>query len=228
MQLLAVARDALDGKPPHNTTSSNLSQFQGEHDRGYQYDLSRDEHIVEAFAWRAADMTFQALQRRDVDGASWKSMQVDCWRLSTAHSQYLAVKAFYDDLAGPKAREALNAESIGILWKLFRLYSIGVIETAAHEFYASSALGVRQVEEAMRTTKPRLLAELRPHAVRLVDAWRLPDWLLDSSLGRYDGRAYEDLFFRASQLNPLNRVMPDLGKEDTAVSLTSGVGKSRL
>ncbi|KAJ9630340.1 hypothetical protein H2204_008405 [Knufia peltigerae] len=226
---LGVARDALGGKPPHNATSSNLSRFHALRGRGCRrYDLSRDEHVVEAFAWRAADMTFKTLRRRDEDGASWKSLQVDCWRLSTAHSQYLAVKAFYDDLTSAKTRQALNAESREILWKLFRLYSLVVIEMAAHEFYTSSALKVGQVEEAIHTTKPRLLAELRPHAVRLVDAWRLPDWLLDSSLGRYDGRVYEDLFFRATQLNPLNRFTPSLGKEDAGVGPNSGIGKSRL
>ena len=55
----------------------------------------------------------------------------------------------------------------------------------------------------------RLLEEIRPHAVRLVDAWRFPDWQLDSSLGRYDGKIYEDMFERASELNPLNALTID-------------------
>ena len=29
---------------------------------------------------------------------------------------------------------------------------------------------------------------------------------LDSALGRYDGRVYEDLYNRAHRLNPLNRI----------------------
>ena len=50
------------------------------------------------------------------------------------------------------------------------------------------------------------MAEIRRHAVRLVDAWSLPDYLLDSALGRSDGRVYEELFERASdrERNPLN------------------------
>ena len=55
----------------------------------------------------------------------------------------------------------------------------------------------------------RLLEEIRPHAVRLVDGWRFPDWQLDSSLGRFDGKVYEDLFERASEQNPLNRLTID-------------------
>jgi acyl-CoA oxidase len=45
--------------------------------------------------------------------------------------------------------------------------------------------------------------------VRLVDAWDFPDWQLDSSLGRKDGKVYEDMFYRASELNPLNDITVD-------------------
>jgi acyl-CoA oxidase len=50
------------------------------------------------------------------------------------------------------------------------------------------------------------MAEIRPHAVNLVDSWYIPDFLLDSALGRYDGKVYEDLFNRAHRLNPLNEI----------------------
>ena len=44
---------------------------------------------------------------------------------------------------------------------------------------------------------------------RLVDSWDFPDWQLDSSLGRHDGKVYEDMFYRASELNPLNKITVD-------------------
>lgn len=50
-----------------------------------------------------------------------------------------------------------------------------------------------------------LTARVRPHAVKLVDAFTLPDYLLDSALGREDGRVYEALFHRTRVLNPSNR-----------------------
>jgi len=52
----------------------------------------------------------------------------------------------------------------------------------------------------------QLMSEIRPHAVRLVDSWKVPDFLLDSALGRSDGKVYEDLFNRAHRLNPLNEI----------------------
>ena len=39
-----------------------------------------------------------------------------------------------------------------------------------------------------------LLAELRPDAVGLVDAWNFPDTTLASAIGREDGRVYESLY----------------------------------
>ncbi|KZZ97269.1 acyl-CoA oxidase [Ascosphaera apis ARSEF 7405] len=55
----------------------------------------------------------------------------------------------------------------------------------------------------------KLLKEIRTHAVALVDAWKIPRWYLDSSLGRSDGKVYEDLFRRASTENPLNEFTID-------------------
>ena len=48
-----------------------------------------------------------------------------------------------------------------------------------------------------------LLAEIRPNAVALVDAFKFPDYLLNSSLGRYDGKVYEDMTDRAAR-EPIN------------------------
>ncbi len=93
--------------------------------------------------------------------------------------------------------------------KLFRLYALHTLEQEASEFFSSSAVTVRQIQLARTKAVMKLLEEIRPHAVRLVDAWHFPDWQLDSSLGRYDGKVYEDLFKRASELNPLNALTID-------------------
>ncbi len=93
--------------------------------------------------------------------------------------------------------------------KLFRLYALHTLEQEASEFFSSSAVTVRQIQLARTKAVMKLLEEIRPHAVSLVDAWHFPDWQLDSSLGRYDGKVYEDLFKRASELNPLNALTID-------------------
>lgn len=49
-----------------------------------------------------------------------------------------------------------------------------------------------------------LLAEVRPSAVLLVDAFDHHDRVLNSVLGRYDGNVYENMFEWARN-SPLNR-----------------------
>ena len=190
--------------------------------------LSSDSDLVAAFAWRTSFLTFEALKHRDAEKNSWNSLLVDFWRLSTAHSQYLIVKNFYDALQSDSLRYELDSATIDVLHKLFRLYALHTLEKEASEFYSSSAVTVRQIQLARTKSVMKLLEEIRPHALRLVDAWQFPDWQLDSSLGRKDGKVYEDLFYRASELNPLNGLTIDpypnsnvLVKKDTTRSFKS-------
>ena len=170
---------------------------------------SDSSDLVAAFAWRTSYLTFEALKHRDVEKHSWNSLLVDFWRLSTAHSQYLVVKNFHDALQSESLRYELDSASVDVLHKLFRLYALHTLEKEASEFYSSAAVTVRQIQLARTKTVMKLLEEIRPHALRLVDAWQFPDWQLDSSLGRRDGKVYEDMFHRASELNPLNGLTID-------------------
>lgn len=208
--LLKSARSVLQGSAPENDTTRILRHFLQRQDIGAAFDvLSSETDLVAAFAWRTAFLTFEALRHRDEDKKSWNSLLVDFWRLSTAHSQYLVVKNFQATLNDPKTAEFLDPETVALLHKLFRLYALHTLEREASEFFASAATTVRQIQLARTKTVMTLLEEIRPHAVRLVDAWKFPDWQLDSSLGRYDGKVYEDMFFRASELNPLNKLTFD-------------------
>ena len=50
----------------------------------------------------------------------------------------------------------------------------------------------------------RLLSDIRPEAVALVDAYDYSDHALGSVLGRYDGEVYENLY-KWAQGSPLNK-----------------------
>ncbi|KAL1846075.1 hypothetical protein Plec18170_009426, partial [Paecilomyces lecythidis] len=169
-----------------------------------------DEELMGVLGWRAAHLTFETLKWANVPGQSRNGLLVDFWRSSTAHSQLLVVRGSYEHLKRleTQARQQLDVQTRQVLWKLYRLYALTVLVSATHELYASSALQVADIERANETIM-QLLSDIRPHAVRLVDAWKLPDWLLDSSLGRYDGEVYEDMFHRASRQNPLDRLVID-------------------
>lgn len=208
--LLKSARSVLKGDAPSNDTTTIFRNFLDKQDMGAAFDiLSNDADIVGAFAWRTSFLTFEALKHRDLEKNSWNSLLVDFWRLSTAHSQYLVVKNFYEALQSDSLRYELDDSTIELLHKLFRLYALHTLEKEASEFYSSAAVTVRQIQLARTKTVMKLLEDIRPHAVRLVDAWQFPDWQIDSSLGRYDGKVYEDMFHRASQLNPLNGLTVD-------------------
>lgn len=208
--LLKSARSVLKGQEPTNDTTAILKSFLDRQDMGAAFDvLSKDEDIVAAFAWRSAFLTFEALKHRDGDKQAWNDLLVDFYRLSRAHSQYMVVKNFYETLNSSSTTSDLDPDTLTLMHKLFRLYALHTLEQEASEFYTSSAVTVRQIMLARTHAVMALLKEIRPHAVRLVDSWDFPDWQLDSSLGRYDGKVYEDMFFRASEQNPLNGVTVD-------------------
>ena len=204
--LLKSARSVLAGTAGDNDTARILRNFLARRDIGAAFDiLASDSDLVDAFAWRVAYQTFEAHQHRDGEKQSWNSLLVDFYRLSKAHAQYMVVKSFHDALA---EKSSLDPEIITVLHQLFRLYALHTLEQESSEFFSSGATTVRQIQ-LTRKAVMKLLEEIRPHAVRLVDAWKFPDWQLDSSLGRYDGNVYEDLFHRASEVNPLNNVVFD-------------------
>ena len=208
--LLKSARAVLKGNAADNDTTRILKDFKKREDIGAAFDvLGSDSELVDAFAWRVAFFTFEALRHRDQDKQSWNSLLVDFWRLSTAQAQYMTVKNFHEGLESEATKKALDQDTLDLLRKLFRLFALNTLEKEASEFFMSAACTVRQITLAKTKTVMKLLDDIRPHAVRLVDTWKFPDWQLDSSLGRYDGKVYEDMFHRASELNPLNSVTFD-------------------
>ncbi|KAI5197545.1 acyl-CoA oxidase [Aureobasidium subglaciale] len=208
--LLKSARSVLKGNEPTNDTTHILANFLAKSDTGAAFNImDKDEDLVAAFGWRSAFLTFEALKHRDENKKAWNDLLVDFYRLSRAHSQYMVVKNFYEALNSSSVNSDLDPETRELMHKLFRLYALHTLESEASEFYTSAAVTVRQIQLARTNAVMKLLAEIRPHAIRLVDAWDFPDWQLDSSLGRHDGKVYEDMFYRASELNPLNAITVD-------------------
>lgn len=208
--MLKSARSVLNGEKPTNDTTQILSEFKARSNIGCAWDIiGSDDDLVSAFAWRTSYLTFEASKHRDEQKKPWNDLLVDFYRLSKAHAQYTIVK---NNLAALRAIEKTgNADkyTLDVLMKLFRLFALHTLEQEGSEFYASGACSKHQIMLARTNTVMALLKDIRPHAIRLVDAWGFDDWVLDSSLGREDGRVYEDMFYRASELNPLNKITVD-------------------
>ncbi|KAI7237104.1 acyl-CoA oxidase [Hortaea werneckii] len=162
-----------------------------------------DKQIVEAFSRRSRHLTHQAYIQREVNKRSWNSMLIQLRKVSHAESQSILVSNFYDAL---QRSDAELQPGVRIhLRKLFRLFALFTMEQEARDFLKAQAVSDEDLDLLPETIQT-LMADVRPHAVRLVDAWSIPDYLLDSALGRYDGKVYEDLFNRAHRLNPLNDI----------------------
>lgn len=133
------------------------------------------------------------------------AVKIDMMQMTYAHAYVLYAEFFHTRLlelraAGSKIEQVLRP--------LFELYCLIVMDTSYErgggfgDFVACGALPA----SASRLLKKRikaLLKEIRPHAVPLVDGWNIPDFLVNSCLGRYDGRVYESLY-ESTRYEPLN------------------------
>ncbi|GAA5858811.1 hypothetical protein JCM8547_004998 [Rhodosporidiobolus lusitaniae] len=179
-------------------------------------DLSDPQFFITAFGHRAAYLVGNALHKRDVQKRSWNSLLVDFYRCSVAHSQYYLVRnfaeaIFYDNEL--KKQPDLHK----VMTTCFLLFACHTMDSEASEFLSSGYL-LPKGKEILRDRVDALLAELRPQAVPLVDAWAIPDFWLNSALGRYDGDVYPSLV-KFAQNEPLNRTRFNVNIDDEEVEV---------
>lgn len=176
--------------------------------QGYRPDqlriFEKDEDIVEAFRRRSRDQTYRAHVERNERKRSWNSLLIQLRKVSHSESQSILVSNFYTAFSGGAA-SSLSAPLKTHLRTLFRLFAFFTMDNEARDFSKANAISDEDLD-ALPSKIQDLMADIRPHAVKLVDSWKIPDFVLDSALGRYDGKVYEDLFNRAHRLNPLNEI----------------------
>lgn len=165
--------------------------------------LKSDVDIIYAFRRRSRYLTHLAHVQRNKEKKSWNSLLLLLRKVSNAESESLLVANFAAALNS--SEEAVSPHLKPHLARLFRLYAYHTMDNSARDFAKAQAVSDEELDELPQVIQ-QLMAEVRPHAVNLVDSWCIPDFLLDSALGRYDGKVYEDLFNRAHRLNPLNKI----------------------
>ncbi|KAJ9616415.1 hypothetical protein H2200_000133 [Cladophialophora chaetospira] len=183
--------------------------------------LRSDQAIVHAFNWRMAHLAYKAYDARELQKKSWNSLLIELHKLSTAYSQAMLVSNFYTAVVRQQGSLPFDTLTKSVLVDLFRLFVFNIMNSEAREFQNSGAVSSEDLDEIPNKVL-ELMASIRPHAVRLVDAWSIPDYLLDSALGRYDGRVYEDLFHRAHVVNPLNKLTFNPRYKEDEIVLGSG------
>jgi len=185
-----------------STTEANLRDYCTNMENPPYITTLDDAAIAKAFAWRVSSLAFQAYDAREVQKHPWSSLLIDFYKLSRAYSQSMLVSNFYQ---GVKNIPFSSAATTEVLKDLYRLFALFTMDAEAREFQRSGAVSPEALDALPRQIL-ELMQRIRPHAVRLVESFALPDYLLDSALGRSDGKVYEDLFKRAHRLNPLNRI----------------------
>ncbi|KAI2792798.1 hypothetical protein POX_b02841 [Penicillium oxalicum] len=168
----------------------------------HSLNLRNDHDIVKGFEDRATILVFEAYELRIIKKQKWNKLLIQLHKLSKAQSQLILVTTFFDALS---AETSLEDSAKSKLWDLYRLFALTTMENEAYEFFRCGAISQSDLN-AIPSRIEELMGRIRPHAVNLVDSWKIPDYLLDSALGRWDGRVYEDLFHRAHRLNPLNNI----------------------
>ena len=182
--------------------------------------FERDEDIVEAFRRRSRDLSYRAHVDRNERKRSWNEMLLQLRKVSHSESQSILVAHFFD--AMQSGATSLSPDLSKHLHTLFKLFAFYTMDNEARDFSKAHAVSDDDLD-ALPGKIQQLMAEIRPHAVRLVDSWKVPDFLLDSALGRYDGKVYEDLFNRAHRLNPLNEITFNPYYKDEEIVKDSGV-----
>ncbi|SDA02894.1 BZ3500_MvSof-1268-A1-R1_Chr11-1g03206 [Microbotryum saponariae] len=190
----------------------------------YAGDLADPEFFIQAFGHRAAYLTATALRKRDIERRTWNSLLIDIFRMSVAHSQFVLVYNFANAIKTDKDLQSQPA-LLRIMTTCFELFATYTMDSEAAEFLSSGYISPKQ-HELLRNRVHALLAELRPQAVPLVDSWGIPDYQLNSALGRYDGDVYPAIV-RFAQAEPLNKTRFNVNIHEKELEVGPEMGQSK-
>lgn len=126
---------------------------------------------------------------------AWNKCAVDLVQASRMHCYYVLLRGFVSEVRA--VEDAAVRAALGKLCSLFALQN--TLENIDYLVGYFSAAAVRGIKEATRA----MLAAVRPDAVALTDAFEFPDNVLNSAIGRYDGKVYEALY-AAARSSPMN------------------------
>jgi acyl-CoA oxidase len=194
------------------------------------YDIyNKDSDILDAFRYRFAYLAYKAYQGRVEQKQSWTSLMVSLHRLSQAWSECILIENFYNAIFGARPDPPIAEATHTVLKDVFRLFALSTIDKQGTEFVVSGALRPEQLADLTPTIQKTMEA-VRPHAVPLMDAFSIPDYLLDSALGRYDGDVYRAMWQRSHLENPLNMEIfnPDFRSEEIIMGEGEETARKRL
>jgi len=158
--------------------------------------------LINIFRWRARHSAFAATDQFETSlksglpfDVAWNNNAVELVQAAENHCAYVLVLTFATEvnkLKDPDVKRVLHLLALH--------FALVQIKEKAGDW--TPYISEKQLQEVKKTIN-QLLAEIRPEAVGLVDAFGFTDNTLQSAIGRYDGNVYEALFDYAKK-NPLN------------------------
>lgn len=184
--------------------------------------------ILAAFEHRAArlltetTLQIQSVAEEESMESAWNGALIQMGRVSRAHSLVLLLDNFIASIK-EESEKSLAPQEVMVMTDLSVLFGLYWMEKEAGEFMEDGYMSAEQMKWA-RACIIITLDKLRPHAVKLVDAFDFSDFRLKSTLGRYDGNVYPAIL-ESSKNDPLNTTEPGPGYEKHLKRLiVDGVG----
>ncbi|KAL0088744.1 acyl-CoA dehydrogenase/oxidase C-terminal [Phycomyces blakesleeanus] len=182
------------------------------------------ETLLSAFKFRSAFLVERAVYSLDQEHCTWNEMLVDIYRISRAHCQLVMVSNFLGAVFGGPPDDTADLINQSVMQKVALLFCLSTMEQEVADFLTSGYLSPSQ-SLLVRQQTIKTLKDIRPEAVALVDAFALPDYLLNSALGENEGRVYERMA-EMTEKEPLNRSEVIDGYEEFILPLVHA-GKSK-
>ncbi|KND04432.1 uncharacterized protein SPPG_00161 [Spizellomyces punctatus DAOM BR117] len=179
-------------------------------------DLASRSVQAHALEHRAARLVLEVADMDAVSGRRWTDLNVAMARAARAHSQLFVWRALAEKVDSVK--RSGPEELVSILSEMRDIYFLWILTGAdAGDFLED---GYAQGAQA-RDLLAEKLKNMRKNAVALVDAFDWDDYVLDSALGRYDGKVYEALIEFAKK-EPLNKQPVVFGYQEIVRPLLDG------
>lgn len=192
------------------TENFDLNHFKPSHAK-YSSDFCNLNYLLNLFRFRSLERNISVAKEFN-HLISEKNMKFeeafdhlsnDLLKATHAHCYYIIMNNFVT-----KVNECKNDKLKAVLNKLCILFAC----THMLDENWGETLHKDQ-HKIIRECSYNLLKEIRPDAVPLVDSFDIPDSVLKSAIGRYDGNVYEALFDSA-QKSILNQIDPFIGYEE--------------
>jgi len=141
-----------------------------------------------------------------MDASTLDVVKVELMQMTWAHGYVMLAHFFLERL---KILNETHPEIAKVVSPLYELYCLTVMDTSYDkgggfgDFVAAGVLPPSAKAPVLKRIK-ELLAIIRPQAVSIMDAWNIPDFILNSCLGRYDGQ-YVEALYDSTRFEPLNQ-----------------------